>query len=231
MNRDMELSSKEQQKNRKQSKKWLKNCLKELKGDKKIEEESLDDEALTKKKNRFEDFKNTVEKNYANTFIKSVEKAANKKFKSNKIKKIKLDYMLNNLTNVNIYDYDDNLIHDKKLEDKIFKFAELKKEANDRNSDRRFKERKQTNMHDSLLNRSLPIFSLWQISMTMLYKQLVENHIYFYLIRLKLSFLMFIKKKSMVEFICHILNREHYIKLILFHLYWILLIIQKKKKI
>lgn len=159
MNRDMELSSKEQQKNRKQSKKWLKNCLKELKkelkSDKKIEEESLDDEALTKKKNRFEDFKNTVEKNYANTFIKSVEKAANKKFKSDKIKKIKLDYMLNNLTNVNIYDYDDNLIHDKKLEDKIFKFAELKKEANDRNSDRRFKERKQTNMYDSLLNRSL----------------------------------------------------------------------------
>lgn len=120
-----------------------------------VKEEKLDDEALNKKKNRYEELKDSLEKNYAKTFIKSVEKAANKKFKSDKIKKIELEFLLNNVTKVNIYDYNDDLIHDKKIEDQIIKFAKMKKNANDNNSDRRFSERKKINMHDNLLNRSL----------------------------------------------------------------------------
>lgn len=121
-----------------------------------LKEESLSAEALNKKKNRHEELKKSLEKNYANTFIKSVEKAANKKFKNDKIKKIELEFLLNNVTKVNIYDYDGNLIHDKKIEDQIVKFAKMKKDANDHNSDRRFKEMKhKPNMTENLLNRSL----------------------------------------------------------------------------
>jgi hypothetical protein len=115
----------------------------------------LTPEAKKKRKDRREEFNETLINNYYNTFIKPVEKAANKKFKSNKIKKIELEYALNRVTRVKIYDHNDNLIHDENLEAKIMKYAENKKEANDHNSDVRFNERKKSNMHDNLLNRSL----------------------------------------------------------------------------
>lgn len=109
-----------------------------------------------KKRIRAKEQEDTLKKNYAQTFIKSVEKAANKKFCNDKIKKIKFEYDLNILSKINIYDHDNNIIHDKKIEDQIKKFYDMKKKANDKNSDRYFTEKKhKPNMHDNLLNRSL----------------------------------------------------------------------------
>ena len=120
------------------------------------EEENLSPEELEKKRIRHKHLQKTLEKNYAKTFIKSVERAANRRFCNDKIKKIKLEFILNILTKINIYDHNNNLIHDKKIEDQIKKFYEMKKKANDSNSDRYFAEKKhKPNQVENLLNRSL----------------------------------------------------------------------------
>ena len=120
------------------------------------EEENLSPEELEKKRIRHKQLQRTLEKNYAKTFIKNVEGAANRRFCNDKIKKIKLEFILNILTKINIYDHNNNLIHDKKIEDQIKKFYEMKKKANDSNSDRYFAEKKhKTNQVENLLNRSL----------------------------------------------------------------------------
>ena len=120
------------------------------------EEENLSPEELEKKRIRHKHLQKTLEKNYAKTFIKNVERAANRRFCNDKIKKIKLEFILNILTKINIYDHNNNLIHDKKIEDQIKKFYETKKKANDSNSDRYFAEKKhKPNQVENLLNRSL----------------------------------------------------------------------------
>lgn len=120
------------------------------------EEENLSPEELEKKRIRHKQLQKTLEKNYAKTFIKSVERAVNRRFCNDKIKKIKLEFILNILTKINIYDHNNNLIHDKKIEDQIKKFYEMKKKANDSNSDRYFAEKKhKPNQVENLLNRSL----------------------------------------------------------------------------
>ena len=120
------------------------------------EEENLSPEELEKKRIRHKQLQRTLEKNYAKTFIKSIERAVNRRFCNDKIKKIKLEFILNILTKINIYDHDNNLIHDKKIEDQIKKFYEMKKNANDSNSDRYFAEKKhKPNQVENLLNRSL----------------------------------------------------------------------------
>ena len=120
------------------------------------EEENLSPEELEKKRTRHKQLQRTLEKNYAKTFIKNVERAANRRFCNDKIKKIKLEFILNILTKINIYDHNNNLIHDKKIEDQIKKFYEMKKKANDSNSDRYFAEKKhKPNQTENLLNRSL----------------------------------------------------------------------------
>lgn len=120
------------------------------------EEENLSPEELEKKKRRHKQLQKTLEKNYAETFIKSVERAVNRRFCNDKIKKIKLDFVLNILTKINIYDHNNNLIHDKKIEDQIKKFYDMKKKSNDSNSDRYFAEKKhKPNQTENLLNRSL----------------------------------------------------------------------------
>ena len=119
-------------------------------------EKILTDKELEIRNQRKEEFDKTLKNNYKETFIKSIERAANRKFKSDKIKKIELDSNLNLLTNINIYDHDDNLIHDKKIEDQITKFYLAKKKASDSNSDRYYSEKKKKpNMKENLLNRSL----------------------------------------------------------------------------
>jgi len=119
-------------------------------------EEFSDNTKIEKKQKRFNELEKTLEGNYKKTFITSVEKAVNKKYKSDKIKKIELDSMLNILTGIRIYDHNDNLIKDKKIEDEIKKFYKMKKKANDSNSDRYFKEKKvKPNQTENLLNRSL----------------------------------------------------------------------------
>ncbi len=119
-------------------------------------EKILTDKEKEIRNKRKEDFDKTLKNNYKETFIKNIERVANRKFKSDKIKKIELDSNLNLLTNINIYDYDDNLIHDKKIEDQITKFYLAKKKANDSNSDRYYSEKKKKpNMKENLLNRSL----------------------------------------------------------------------------
>ena len=118
------------------------------------EELSQEDKELRGKRGK--SLEKTLEKNYKETFIKSVERAVNKQFKSDKIKKIKLDCSLNFLNKINIYDQNDNLIHDKDIEDKITKFYKMKKRALDSNSDRYFAERKKKpNQVENLINRSL----------------------------------------------------------------------------
>jgi hypothetical protein len=120
------------------------------------EEENLSPEELEKKKKRHKQLQKTLEKNYAETFIKSVERAVNRRFCNDKIKKIKLEFVLNILTKINIYDHNNDLIHDKKIEEQIKKFYDMKKKANDSNSDRYFAERKhKPNQTENLLNRSL----------------------------------------------------------------------------
>jgi hypothetical protein len=120
------------------------------------EEENLSPEELEKKKKRHKQLQKTLEKNYAETFIKSVERAVNRRFCNDKIKKIKLEFVLNILTKINIYDHNNDLIHDKKIEDQIKKFYDMKKKANDSNSDRYFAEKKhKPNQTENLLNRSL----------------------------------------------------------------------------
>lgn len=120
------------------------------------EEENLSPEELEKKKKRHKQLQKTLEKNYAETFIKSVERAVNRRFCNDKIKKIKLEFVLNILTKINIYDHNNNLIHDKKIEEQIKKFYDMKKKANDSNSDRYFAEKKhKPNQTENLLNRSL----------------------------------------------------------------------------
>jgi hypothetical protein len=121
-----------------------------------IFEEKLNKEDLEKKKKRSKELEKILKKNYAETFIKSAERAVNKKFCDDKIKKIKIEYVLNIPIKINIYDYDNNLIHDKKIEEQIMKYLKLKKDANDRNSDRYFAEKKvKPNQTENLLNRSL----------------------------------------------------------------------------
>lgn len=120
------------------------------------EEENLSPEELEKKKKRHKQLQKTLEKNYAETFIKSVERAVNRRFCNDKIKKIKLEFVLNILTKINIYDHNNDLIHDKKIEDQIKKFYDMKKKANDSNSDKYFAEKKhKPNQTENLLNRSL----------------------------------------------------------------------------
>ncbi len=120
------------------------------------EEENLSPEELEKKKKRHKQLQKTLEKNYAETFIKSVERAVNRRFCNDKIKKIKLEFVLNILTKINIYDHNNDLIHDKKIEEQIKKFYDMKKKANDSNSDRYFAEKKhKPNQTENLLNRSL----------------------------------------------------------------------------
>ena len=120
------------------------------------EEENLSPEELEKKKKRHKQLQKTLEKNYAETFIKSIERAVNRRFCNDKIKKIKLEFVLNILTKINIYDHNNDLIHDKKIEEQIKKFYDMKKKANDSNSDRYFAERKhKPNQTENLLNRSL----------------------------------------------------------------------------
>lgn len=120
------------------------------------EEENLSPKELEKKKKRHKQLQKTLEKNYAETFIKSVERAVNRRFCNDKIKKIKLEFVLNILTKINIYDHNNDLIHDKKIEEQIKKFYDMKKKANDSNSDRYFAERKhKPNQTENLLNRSL----------------------------------------------------------------------------
>lgn len=154
----LKLSDKEQkklekkhEKNRKQSEKWLKKYLKKTN----IKEElSQEDKELRDKRGK--SLEKTLEKNYNETFIKSVERAINKQFRSDKIKKIKLDCLLNVLTKINIYDKDNNLIHDKDIENKITKFYKMKKRAFDSNSDRYFAgKKKKPNQVENLINRSL----------------------------------------------------------------------------
>jgi hypothetical protein len=119
-------------------------------------EEFSDTSKLEKKQKRNNELEKTLEKNYKKTFISSVEKAVNRKYKSDKIKKIELDCMLNILTGIRIYDYNNNLIHNKKIEDEIKEFYKMKKKANDSNSDRYFKEKKnKPNQVENLINRSL----------------------------------------------------------------------------
>ena len=120
------------------------------------EEENLSPEELEKKKKRHKQLQKTLEKNYAETFIKSVERAVNRRFCNDKIKKIKLEFVLNILTKINIYDHNNDLIHDKRIEEQIKKFYDMKKKANDSNSDRYFAEKKhKPNQTENLLNRSL----------------------------------------------------------------------------
>ena len=120
------------------------------------EEEKHSPEELEKKRIKHKQLQRTLEKNYGKTFIKNVERAANRRFCNDKIKKIKLEFILNILTKINIYDHNNNLIHDKKIEDQIKKFYEMKKKANDSNSDRYFVEKKhKPNQTENLLNRSL----------------------------------------------------------------------------
>jgi hypothetical protein len=89
-----------------------------------------------------------------------VERAVNKQFKSDKIKKIKLDCSLNFLNKINIYDQNDNLIHDKVLEDKITKFYKMKKRALDSNSDRYFAEKKKKpNQRIDVSLKSIPLLN------------------------------------------------------------------------
>lgn len=67
-----------------------------------------------------------------------------------------MEFVLNILTKINIYDHNNDLIHDKKIEEQIKKFYDMKKKANDSNSDRYFAEKKhKPNQTENLLNRSL----------------------------------------------------------------------------
>ena len=93
--------------------------------------------------------------NYAKTFVKSVEKAANERYCGEKISRIELKPLLNMIQEVLIFDKDGKQIKDEKIEAEIRKFWAMKKKALDSNSDRRFKERKKVSHVENLLNRSI----------------------------------------------------------------------------
>ena len=115
--------------------------------------EEEEEEIRSRRRNEAEQ---TLEKNYSRTFVKPVEKAANRRFAGkNGISKIKLVPLLNLISEINIYDENGNKINNTEIEEVIKKYYIRKKEANDSNSDRYFKERKPTNQKENLYNRSL----------------------------------------------------------------------------
>lgn len=108
-----------------------------------------------KRTDRNERLKETLTNSYANTFVKSVEKAANRKFCGGNISRIELVPILNMIDEILIFDKDGNQIENKKIEAEIRKYWAMKKKALDSNSDRRFKERKKINHTENLLNRCI----------------------------------------------------------------------------
>jgi len=117
-----------------------------------INEEEEEEKRLRRKSTQ----EKTIQNNYTETFIKPVEKVANKKFAGkNGVSKIELIPLLNLIKEINIYDENGNKINLPEIESVIKKFWVKKKTANDKNSDRYFKERKPTNQVDNLFNRSL----------------------------------------------------------------------------
>ena len=116
----------------------------------------LTPEEKEKRQKRFKERQDTIGSNYYNTFIKPVETAVNKHFKSEEIKEIKISSLLNKILDVYIYDYNGNIIHNKELENKVKKFADTKKKALDHNSDVNFaQKKKKPNQNENILNRSL----------------------------------------------------------------------------
>lgn len=114
-----------------------------------------EEEEEEKKERRKNTFHEILIKNYEQTFIKSVERTANRMFANNGISKIELVPVLNTISEINIFDEGGNKIERKDIEEKVRKLYKLKKDAFDKNSDRYFKERKPTNHKENLLRRSL----------------------------------------------------------------------------
>lgn len=114
--------------------------------------EEEEEEKREKRKNTFQEI---LVKNYEQTFIKTVEKIANRMFAKNGISKIEIIPALNTILEIKIFDENGEKIEKKDIEEKIKKLYKLKKNAFDKNSDRYFKERKSTNQKENLLRRSL----------------------------------------------------------------------------
>lgn len=115
----------------------------------------FEEEEEEKKERRKITFQELLRRNYEETFIKSVERTANRFFKKEGISRIEIVPALNTIMDIKIYNNEGKEIEDKDVEKKIRKLYKLKKEALDKNSDRYFKERKSTNQKENLIRRSL----------------------------------------------------------------------------
>lgn len=115
----------------------------------------LTPEEKKKRSERSKRLSEIIASGYANTFVKSVEKAANAKYCGEDISKIELVPFLNNIQEIRIFNKKGEQIKDEKIEAEIRKYWAMKKKALDSNSDRRFKERKKISHTENLYNRCI----------------------------------------------------------------------------